>query len=92
MSTLTPLTALGYPSPLTLNIPSMEIKKENLIYFVNFVNECCAVMDDDYVGEWVTTPNSDLNMERPFDLIGEEVGRKKLYRLLYFIGIGEADL
>lgn len=70
----------------------MEIKKENLIYFVNFVNECCAVMDDDYVGEWITTPNSDLNMETPLNLIKDQTGRDKLYRLLYFIDIGEADL
>ena len=70
----------------------MEIEKENLIYLVNFVNECCAVMDDDYVGDWITTPNSDLNMETPLDLINDKVGRDKLYRLLYFIDIGEADL
>lgn len=70
----------------------MEIKKENLIYFVNFVNECCAVMDDDYVAEWITTPNSNLNKETPLGLISDKVGRDKLYRLLYFIDIGEADL
>ena len=70
----------------------MEIKKENLIYFVNFVNECCAIMDDDYVAEWIMTPNSDLNMDTPLDLINDKAGRDKLYRLLYFIDIGEADL
>jgi len=70
----------------------MKIEKENLIYFVNFINECCAVMDDDYVSDWITTPNPDLNMEKPIDLIDSDVGREKLYRLLYFIDIGEADL
>ena len=70
----------------------MEIKKENLIYFVNFVNECCAIMDDDYVAEWIMTPNSDLNMDTPLDLINDKAGRDKLYRLLYFIDIGEAAL
>jgi hypothetical protein len=70
----------------------MEIKKENLIQFINFVNECCAVMDDDYVSDWITTPNSNLNMDAPLDLVNDEVGRDKLYRLLYFIDIGEADL
>ena len=70
----------------------MEIKKENLIEFVNLVNECCSVMDDDYVAEWLTTPNSNLNMEPPTQLINDEVGREKVLRLLYFIGIGEADL
>lgn len=70
----------------------MEIKKENLIQFINFVNECCAVMDDDYVSDWITTPNSNLNMDAPLDLVNDEAGRDKLYRLLYFIDIGEADL
>jgi len=49
-------------------------------------------MDDDYVAEWLTTPNSNLNMEPPIQLINDEVGREKVLRLLYFIGIGEADL
>ena len=66
--------------------------KEKLIEFVNLVNECCAVMDDDYVAEWLTTPNSDLNMEPPIQLVNDEVGREKILRLLYFIDIGEADL
>ena len=70
----------------------MKIEKENLIYFVNFVNECCAVMDDDYVSDWITTPHPSLNMEKPIDLIDNKVGREKLYRLLYFIDIEEADL
>ena len=69
-----------------------QIEKDKLIQFVNLVNECCAVMDDDYVAEWLTIPNTDLNMEPPMQLINEEVGREKLLRLLYFIGIGEADL
>jgi hypothetical protein len=49
-------------------------------------------MDDDYVAEWLTIPNPDLNMEPPIQLISDKVGTEKLYRLLYFIGIGEADL
>jgi uncharacterized protein (DUF2384 family) len=49
-------------------------------------------MDDDYVSDWITTPNANLNMEKPMDLVDSNVGREKLYRLLYFIDIGEADL
>jgi hypothetical protein len=49
-------------------------------------------MDDDYVAEWLTTPNSNLNMETPTQLISDKVGREKVLRLLYFIDIGEADL
>ena len=70
----------------------MKVEKENLIQFVNLVNECCAVMDDDYVAEWLTTPNSNLNMDPPMELVDDEVGRDKIHRLLYFIDIGEADL
>ena len=65
----------------------MKIEKENLIQFVNLVNECCSVMDDEYVAEWLTTPNSDLNMELPLELANDETGRQKIYRLLYFIDI-----
>jgi len=70
----------------------MNIKKEFLIEFVNLVNECCSVMDDTYVAEWLDRPNSDLNMEKPIELFMNEAGREKIYRLLYFIDIGEADL
>jgi uncharacterized protein (DUF2384 family) len=71
---------------------NIEIEKDRLIQFVNLVNECCAVMDDEYVAEWLTTPNADLNMEPPVQLINDEVGTEKIHRLLYFIDIGEADL
>jgi uncharacterized protein (DUF2384 family) len=70
----------------------MEIKKENLIQFVNLVNDCCAIMDDEYVAEWLTKPNPDLNMEAPMELVDSSAGREKVYKLLYFIEIGEADL
>ena len=71
---------------------NISVDKNNLIQFVNLVNECCSVMDDDYVAEWLTTPNSNLNMETPTQLISDKVGREKVLRLLYFIDIGEADL
>ena len=71
---------------------NIAIEKSSLIQFVNIVNDCCAVMDDDYVGEWLTKPNSDLNMEAPMELVNNQEGREKILRLLYFIDIGEADL
>ena len=49
-------------------------------------------MDHDKVADWLLTPNSNLNMEMPIDLIECGVGREKIYRLLYFIDIDEADL
>ena len=40
----------------------MRIEKDNLIEFVNVVNECCCVMEHDKVADWLLTPNSNLNM------------------------------
>ena len=69
----------------------MNIDHAKLIVFVNFVNECCAVMDDDYVSTWLQTPNSNLNMDKPIDLFSQGAV-ERLHRLLYFIEIDEADL
>ena len=68
----------------------MTVKKDKLIEFTNLVNECCAVMDDDHVADWLTKPNSDLNMDVPLDIFHQE-GTDRIFRLLYFIDIGEAD-
>jgi len=72
----------------------MIVPKSKLIAFVNLVNECCAVMKEDYVGDWLNKPNPDLNMDTPLDVFNHEgsEGANKIYRLLYFIDIGEADL
>jgi uncharacterized protein (DUF2384 family) len=69
----------------------MNIAKNKLIEFTNLVNECCAVMSDDYVADWLTKPNPDLNMDAPIDIFNQE-GTDRLFRLLYFIDIGEADV
>jgi len=69
----------------------VNVDPNNLIPFVNLVNECCGVMEDDYVGTWLITPNSNFNMEKPFDLFATGCS-DKVYRILYFIEIGEADL
>jgi len=70
----------------------VRIRKNNLIQFVNLVNECCEVMPDDHVADWLLTPNKDLDMQMPIDLSETEKGMDKILRLLYFIEIGEADL
>ena len=68
----------------------MNLKKDKLIEFTNLVNECCEVMDDGYVADWLTKPNPDLNMDVPLDIFNKE-GTDRIFRLLYFIDIGEAD-
>ena len=69
----------------------MTVPKDKLIEFTNLVNECCAVMDHDYVADWLNKPNPDLNMDTPLDTFNQE-GMDRILRLLYFIDIGEADL
>jgi uncharacterized protein (DUF2384 family) len=70
----------------------VRVRKDKLIEFVNIVNECCEIMPDEKVADWLLTPNPDLNMEMPMNLINSAEDRKKILRLLYFIEIGEADL
>ena len=69
----------------------IQVPKNELIEFTNLVNECCTVMEHDQVATLLTTPNSNFNMDKPIDFFWGE-GREKVYRILYFIEIGEADL
>jgi len=69
----------------------IHIPEDKLIEFTNLVNECCSVMGHDEVGTWLITPNSNFNMDKPIDFFWDG-GQEKIYRILYFIGIGEADL
>ncbi|MBT89560.1 MAG: hypothetical protein CMN79_03605 [Spirochaetales bacterium] len=69
----------------------INVNDKELIEFSNLVNECCAVMDHDYVAEWLQKKHPDLNMERPIDRF-RSGGSKSVYRLLYFIEKDEADL
>jgi hypothetical protein len=48
-------------------------------------------MDDSFVADWLNLPNCNLNMSTPLDLF-KQGETEKLYRLLYFIDIEEADL
>tara|TARA_R110000751_G_scaffold176851_1_gene283121 strand:- start:118 stop:267 length:150 start_codon:yes stop_codon:yes gene_type:complete len=48
-------------------------------------------MEHDEVGTWLITPNSNFNMDKPIDFFWEG-GQEKIYRILYFIEIEEADL
>ena len=50
------------------------------------------MFDEDFVGEWFFTPNSNLEEQMPIEFIDTEAGRTKLLTLLRFIEIDEADL
>ena len=70
----------------TISFPS-----DKLIEFVNFINECCEVIEHDQVAEWIMLPHGFLNNETPLNNFFES-GPEKVYRLLYFIDKDEADL
>jgi hypothetical protein len=74
-----------------MGVRMIQVPVKQLIEFTNLVNECCAVMEDDEVGTWLTTPNGHFNMDKPIDLF-RDGEHEKIYRILYFIDIGEADL
>mgnify|MGYP003656663124 FL=1 len=69
----------------------IKVPQNKLIEFTNLVNECCGAMEHNEVETWLTTPNSNFNMDKPVDFFWEG-GQEKIYRILYFIDIGEADL
>ena len=73
-------------SPTFISVPL-----DKLVEFVNFINECCGVMEHDQVAEWIMLPHGFLNNETPFtEFI--TAGPERIYRLLYFIEKDEADL
>ena len=69
----------------------LALASDQIIQFVNFINECCCVMEDEYVGDWICLPHGFLNNLTPFEEFNQN-GTEKLYRLLYFIDHDEADL
>ena len=70
---------------------SISFPSDKLIEFVNFINECCEVMDHDQVRDWIMLPHGFLNNETPLNEFIHS-GPEKIYRLLYFIEKDEADL
>jgi len=78
------------------NVMRRQIKlhQEQVIPFVNLVNEVCEVgflQEDSQVGSWLAEPREFLDDKSPMDLINEEKNMDKLWHLLRFIEIGEAD-
>jgi|TARA_R110002020_G_scaffold398545_1_gene608534 hypothetical protein len=69
----------------------LKVKKGSLIQFTNLVNECCELIDDSMVEEFLTTPHGYFNNTSPLEEFNEH-GTTKILRLLYFIDIGEADI
>lgn len=64
--------------------------KEELIPFVNMINEICKVIDDDFVNEWITTKHGFLG-KTPLEEFNEN-GMPRVFDLLTLIERDEADV
>ncbi len=64
--------------------------KEELIPFVNLINETCKIIDDDFVAEWITTEHAFLG-KTPLEEFNEN-GLPKIFDLLTLIEQDEADV
>ena len=60
---------------------SISFPSDKLIEFVNFINECCEVMDHDQVRDWIMLPHGFLNNATPLNEF-LHAGPEKIYRLL----------
>ncbi len=71
----------------------MNVAQEQIIPLVNLVNEICEIgflPEDKYVGDWLTEPREFLDDKSPIELVNEK-NMDKLWHLIRFIEIGEAD-
>ena len=64
--------------------------KEQLIPFVNMINEICKVIDDDFVCDWLTTHHNFLG-KTPLEEFNEN-SMVKVFDLLTLIDLDEADV
>jgi len=72
-------------------LDSIIIKnKDELIPFVNMINEICKVIDDEFVCDWITTRHNFLQ-KTPLEEFNEN-GMVKVFDLLTLIENDEADV
>lgn len=64
--------------------------KEEIIPFINMVNEISKVVEDEFMGDWITTHHNFLN-KTPLDEFNES-GVDRVIDLLSLIDIDEADI
>jgi uncharacterized protein (DUF2384 family) len=75
-------------------IDNLKINQGQLIPFVNLVNEICEMgflVEEDLIEDWLTQPREFLDDKSPQDLVNED-NMEKVWDLLRFIEIGEADI
>ena len=73
-----------------MNTQYIKIKSEQVIEFVNMVNEICKTIDDEFVGEWLTTHHTFFD-KTPLEEFNTN-GMVKVYDLLTLIDLDEADV
>lgn len=68
----------------------IKIRSDEVIQFVNTVNEICKTIDDEFVGEWLNTHHTFLN-DTPLEEFNKN-GMVKILDLLTLIDLDEADV
>jgi len=54
--------------------------------------DCSSFLNEEMIGKWLLMKNSNLNNNRPIDLIASKEGVKILYELISMIENGEINL
>jgi len=75
---------------MTTTEPIIIKDKEELIPFVNMINEICTVINDEFVNDWITTKHNFLG-KTPLEEFNEN-GMVRIFDLLTLIEQDEADV
>ena len=68
----------------------IKISSDKVIEFVNTVNEICKTIDEEFIGEWLTTHHGFLD-NTPLEEFNKN-GMVKIFDLLSLIDLDEADV
>ena len=68
----------------------IKFSSDKVIVFVNTVNEICKTIDEEFIGEWLTTHHGFLD-NTPLEEFNKN-GMVKIFDLLTLIDLDEADV
>jgi len=72
--------------------PLNRIIQDHLPMLIEVGIDCSNFLDEKMIGRWLLMKNSNLNNNRPIDLITSKDGVKTLYELMAMIENGEVNL
>jgi len=72
--------------------PLNRIIQDHLPTLLEVAIDCSNFLDEKMIGRWLLMKNSNLNNNRPIDLIASKDGVKTLYELMAMIENGEVNL